>query len=824
MKNTFAKVYVDVTHAKLDRPFDYKIPDALNNCIEVGMRVLVPFGRGGKLVEGYVVRLHSTCEISENRIKQIKEVIDEEAIFSYSMLKLAFWMKQEYMCTFVEALQCIMPAGIKTKHITMVSLLEKNTHALFSEINKKQKIHAKLISILKDIDEIALEDLEEEFDEDIESAVQFLKKKGIVQLIKKPYQRSFNKVLKTAYLLKDEIEVLEEIELLKKKNAHAQARILSLLVDNEEIPVQEIKRFLNISYTSLNSLVKNGLVGLRQTFLSRDIDQGREYKSSTAMKLTNQQAEVYNKALESIEMFKERPLLLHGVTGSGKTEVYLQLIQRVLEKQKQAIMLVPEISLTPQMIARFKGRFGNQVAVMHSKLSLGERYDQWQAIKKGNVSIVVGARSAIFAPFDRLGLIIIDEEHEASYKSEMRPKYHAIEVARKRCELEKASLLLGSATPSIETYYEAQKDRIQLLEIFERVDCKPLPEVKIVDMRKELDQGNKTIFSHILREEIKRNLENKQQTILFLNRRGFSTFVSCRKCGYVAKCPNCDISLTYHRTNHILKCHYCDYKINYPRVCPSCKDEKYIKHFGTGTQRIEMEIKKAFPAATILRMDLDTTSRKNAHEKILNTFQEGKADILLGTQMITKGLDFPNVTLVGVIAADMSLHVDDFRSSEKTFQLLTQVAGRAGRGEIEGRVIIQTYTPEHYSIIAAKKHDYHSFYNQEISIRKNLNYSPYSNIFYVLISGPDENKLIQYSHKLLQYAHYYNTDKKLEILGPTPAPLSKIQNKYRWRLMVKHTDKEYLRKYMQKCIAVFIENELDQSIQISADINPLSMY
>ncbi len=522
---------------------------------------------------------------------------------------------------------------------------------------------------------------------------------------------------------------------------------------------------------------------------------------------------------------KGRPaeVLIHGVTGSGKTEVYLQLISRALDQGKQAIALVPEISLTPQMIQRFVGRFGQEVAILHSRLSDGERSNQWYKIKQGMVKVVVGARSAIFAPFEKLGLIIIDEEHEHTYKSEKTPKYHAREVALKRCEFENCVLVLGSATPSVETYHKALDGKIDFIELPERANSNKLPNVEIVDMRRELEAGNKSIFSRSLYKAIKENLEYSNQTILFLNKRGYSSFILCRNCGYVPRCRYCNISLTYHLHGNRLVCHYCGYtRANY-KTCPSCSSE-YIRHFGVGTQKLEEEVNKYFPDASVLRMDLDTTSRKNSHEQILKKFRDENVNILIGTQMIAKGHDFPNVTLVGVISADLMLNMEDFRSTEKTFQLLTQVAGRAGRAKKEGKVVIQTYEVDNFSILTAKDHDYVKFYNQEIILRKELNYPPFCDIVSVLVTGEDEVKVKEVSGEVESTIRreLNGYEDGLLILNAVPAPISRIKNRFRWRIIIKCSMNDELREKLN----VMFQQEskrVEKWCNIGVDVNPLSM-
>ena len=478
-------------------------------------------------------------------------------------------------------------------------------------------------------------------------------------------------------------------------------------------------------------------------------------------------------------------------------------------------MLVPEISLTPQMTNRFLARFGDVIAILHSKLSIGERYDEWKKIKEGKAKIVIGARSAIFAPVHNLGIVIIDEEHDSSYKSDMPPKYQAKDIAKYLCKQNGVPLVLGSATPDMNTFYRAGQGKIHLLTLSRRANHSNMPEVEIVDLREELAYGNHSMLSRKLQEEIEQNLKQKRQTILFLNKRGFSTFVMCRDCGYTAKCKNCNISLTYHSNTNTLKCHYCGYQIKNTRICPECKSTK-MKYFGMGTQKLEYEIKKMFPEVTTIRMDTDTVSKKNSHETILKEFQEKKVDILIGTQMVVKGHHFPNVTLVGVIAADGSLNLDDYRASERTFQILTQVAGRAGRENLPGKVIIQTYNPDHFSIIEAKNQNYLSFYQEEINIRKQLIYPPFCDIILLGVSGMDEEEVRKVTENL--YQKLLENPLKAKIYKPQPAPIDKIKNQYRWRIIMKcHLNMKMIEWIGEKT------KEKNKNVRISIDCNPNNM-
>ena len=521
---------------------------------------------------------------------------------------------------------------------------------------------------------------------------------------------------------------IEEIKNFKIRSENHQ-KVIDFLLDNKEIPVAVLMDFVGVNASAIKALETKEICEsfkmevLRNPFLNKIV------KRTSKLELTKEQQNVLN----NIEINKFCEYLLYGVTGSGKTEVYLQIIEKVLNSGKNAIVLVPEISLTPQITDRFLARFGRIIAILHSKLSLGERYDEWRRIQNGDVKIVIGARSALFAPIRNVGIIIIDEEHDSSYKSETTPKYDARDVAREMVKRENAPLVLGSATPDIKSYYRAKQGEIKLLSLPNRVSTFGMPDVKIVDLREELASGNKSMFSRYLYDEIKKNIENKEQTILFLNRRGYSTFIMCRDCGYVVKCEKCDVAMTYHSTRNKLLCHYCGAEKQVVSICPECGSQN-IRYFGTGTQKIEAQINKLFPEASVIRMDVDTTQKKNAHEQILNKFRDEKIDILLGTQMITKGHDFSNVTLVGVLAADSSLNIDDYRAAERTFQLLTQVCGRSGRGDKKGRAIIQTYLPDDFSIQMAQENNYLGFYDKEIKVREKLNYPPFCDIMIAVIS------------------------------------------------------------------------------------------
>ncbi len=629
------------------------------------------------------------------------------------------------------------------------------------------------------------------------------------------------KSLNFVYLKKDaeEIDYLIETKAIKSDK---QIRALTFLKENDGILVTDLELFTEVSKAIINTLEKNGYIEIIEKQVERNPFINKNIKKDTDLKLTSEQANAYNKIIQSMNEKKFKEFLIYGVTGSGKTEIYLQLIKKVLQENKTSIMLVPEISLTPQMVDRFIARFGQeQIAVLHSKLSVGERYDQWQRIKRNEAKIVIGARSAVFAPVENLGLIIIDEEHDDSYKSEMPPRYDTKEICRYIAYKNKIPFVLGSATPDINTFYKAQNSKIEQLTLTKRANSSNLPEIKIVDLRDELINGNKTMISRELYDCILNNLKQKRQTILFLNRRGFSTFVMCRECGNTIKCKNCNITLTYHRKDNKLKCHYCGYEQNNVTKCPECNSTK-IKYFGTGTQKLEEQIKIMFPQATTIRMDVDTVSKKNSHEEILNKFKNDNIDILIGTQMVVKGHHFPNVTLVGVIAADSSLNMEDYRANEKTFQILTQVAGRAGRENLPGKVIIQTYNPDSFSIECSCKQDYNIFYDTEIKLRKQLKYPPFYDIILIGISSSDEKNVEEVSNTIYKsLLKQINNLNEITLYKPRPAPIDKIKNKYRWRLIIKG-------KFDNNMIDIITKTLQDtykwnKKARIIVDVNPTNM-
>ncbi|WBW94779.1 primosomal protein N' [Oceanirhabdus sp. W0125-5] len=724
----YCGVIVNNESIVLDKLFTYRIPENLRGFIKIGQHVKVPFGKGNRLKDAFILSIFDECE-NTDKLKEINSICSSEPVLSSKNIRVINLMKKRYLCTYLEGIKLFLPKGLlkgRREKIKLVLYTNNDLHGKYTE--------EKYTSIY-----------------------------NIIKQNQGRYSRS------------------------------------------------ELSKEFDYSLSSINTLVKHGFLEVKEQRVNR-IDE-RLFPHLPPKKLTMDQ----QLAIDEITTSERNEFLLHGVTGSGKTEIYMTLVQKMLEKGKQSIILVPEIALTPQMVERFKGRFGKDITVYHSKLSEGEKYDEWYRVKQGKVKIAIGARSALFLPFNDLGLIVVDEEHESTYKSDSDPKYLATEIALIKGNIENCKVVLGSATPNIETYYKFKRNFWKIISLEKRVDGAEMPKIELIDMRKELENNNKSFLSVKLYEEINERLEKKEQIILFLNRRGFSTFISCRKCGHVFKCSNCDISLTYHQKSGMLHCHYCGYKESSTKICPEC-GSKYVKYFGLGTERIQDEMEKLFPQARILRMDHDTTRSKDAYVNIYSDFKNKKADILIGTQMIAKGLDFPDVTLVGIISADLALNLPDFRSNERTFQLITQVSGRAGRGAKEGKVILQTYSPENYAILYAVNNDYNGFLEEELKVRELMNYPPFGRVMMINIYSENENMLIksvhEFSHRLKAY---YGG--KYNILGPCPSHVSKIKNQYRWQIMIKG-NLDYVDAFNIKNMVYDMSKSTYNKIKVGLDMNP----
>lgn len=786
----YAQVIIDANHAEVDRVFDYRVPAQWEEEVCVGLRVMVPFGQRNTKREGYVIALTETTEVPEGKIKGIVEILDEgRPILTPSILELAKWMKKEYFCTLNQCLQAVMPAGIRTKSVWYAELTGQT-----SELSEKEQQMADVL--IEQGGAVPLRELEQIFGNRTEYILRCLQEKKVVRLHQKTTRSTYKKEKRYVSLTENEellIAAKEKAE--KDKRLAGQLRVLSAICPRERLSVEELKEKAAVTDSPIHTLLQKGILVEQRRQEKRDVFQLEDYTPTQPFYPTSEQAQALTLLREEEQKEQKRPVLLHGVTGSGKTEIYMQLIEHVIMAGKQAIVLVPEISLTPQIMERFISRFGKRVSVTHSRLSLGERLDQWRKARDGEISIIIGPRSALFMPFSNLGVIVMDECHESSYISDVTPKYHTREVARKLSELTGALLVMGSATPDIDSYHRAVTGEFLLLQLKERTKGSRLPEVFVTDMRKELENGNRSAFGLPLQQAIRENLEKGQQTMLFLNRRGYSTFVSCRKCGEALTCPSCNVSYTYHASDKALVCHYCGKEVPVPKTCPSCGSH-YIRYFGTGTQKIEEETRRLFPEASILRMDADTTTGKNGHARILELFGKGKADILIGTQMIAKGHDFPNVTLVGILAADLSLNLGTYQAAETCFQLITQAAGRAGRGELAGRVFIQTYQPENHAIRMAAAQDYEGFYQEEILLRQAMEYPPFSHIFSVLITGEMEQEVILAAQRLGAYMNHYAERAGCTVVGPAPAPLPKFRGEFRWQIFAKGTDADRLKAFV----------------------------
>ncbi|WIM38938.1 primosomal protein N' [Paenibacillus sp. PK4536] len=833
-----AQVIVDVPSRGTDRPFDYIVPESMQGWLEVGSRVGVPFGP--RTLQGFVIGLSGTSETPAAKLKALQELLDLVPPLSEELVELSEWMSAKYACHRITALQSMLPAALKGKAERYIRVAERESwvgedslfDATTSLLTDEEE---QIISHIQKQQEVRMELLSRRFGEQAH-IIKSLLQRGILLESRSIRDKVQKKTVRTVSLHLPEDEIRTIIEEFPAK-AKRQQEVLTYIADTGgDVPLKEIMTVLGVTASTVKALADKGYIAIMDMEVYRDPYQDRNFTPTTPFTLTDEQQQVYNSIINRINKWEKGEYLIHGITGSGKTEVYLQCIQRVIEQDRQAIMLVPEIALTPQMVERFKGRFGDRVAVMHSRLSSGERYDEWRKIREGKSQVAIGARSAIFAPFSNLGLIIMDEEHETSYKQEESPKYHARDVAIHRAHQHNAVVILGSATPSLESYYAARSQANDefmptLLEIHGRALGSELPAVEIIDMREELKEGNRSMFSRPLHQAIEDRLEKKQQTVLLLNRRGHSTFVMCRTCGYVAECPNCDISLTYHQRSNSLRCHYCGHAEPAPQICPECGSE-HIRYFGTGTQRVEEELAKLFPGIRVVRMDVDTTTQKGSHEKLLNQFRDKKADLLLGTQMVAKGLDFPDVTLVGVIAADSALHLPDFRAAEKTFQLLTQVAGRAGRHHLPGEVIVQTYNPEHYSVIHASHHDYHSFVREELKHRQTLGYPPYCRLALITFSHEKLALLVRiaenYTQMIKDQASKLGwlgslerfSNEALDVLGPVASPIPRLKNRYRFQCMIKWRGDMDVAKLAEHVAEQLQDSVRDKELLISIDVDP----
>ena len=809
-----------------DLAFTYTVPDHLKSIVHCGSRVVAPLRR--RLQEGVIVALLDEPSLADRsiEIKHLSDCLDGPPTFTSEVITLTKWMAEYYMSSHGEALNCAVPATIRSHRRQIVHLLASDEQ--IKALGKRAPVQAEILRILQTYGSLSPNQLTARLrggNSSLKRALSILQGKGLVE-IKSDLSVKTKPKTERFVSLEQSVPEIESAVTGLTKRAPKQNEILRLLIEiKKPISTGEISKRARTNLTTLRQLEKKKLVKIDSVEVLRNPLSLESVSPNRASILNADQLTAFKAISEAIKNIQHKIFLLHGVTGSGKTEVYMQAISRVIERGKGAIVLVPEIALTPQIVSRFVGRFGSRVAILHSNLSDGERFDQWHRIRAGNADIVIGPRSAIFAPVTDLGIIVVDEEHETSYKQEdTSPRYHARDVAVKRSELASCPLVLGSATPSLESFYHAQRGEYHLLRLPSRVKNIKMPPVRVVDMCNELKRNNRTIFSVMLRNAIKDRLVKNEQIILFLNRRGFSSYVFCRECGFVEQCDNCAISLTFHFDTKLMMCHHCGDARPTSNLCPEC-GSAYMRYFGLGTEQVEQDTIKAFPNANVKRMDADSTARKDAHKRILDAFKSREIDILVGTQMIAKGLDFPNVTLVGVISADTALNFPDFRAGERSFNLLTQVAGRSGRGKAGGEVIIQTYMPKHYSVQASKTHDYQRFYRQEISYREELLYPPLSHAAILLIRGEVEAEVIRVAKAILKRLEALKVERyrNVEIRGPVAAPLSKIMGKYRWHFFLRNANMEKLREFLQQAVRSSAAPRVPKNIDVVVDIDPVTV-
>ncbi|GAA3718706.1 primosomal protein N' [Salinicoccus jeotgali] len=788
----YASVIVDIPSKSVNQVFDYRVPEGMLDILKVGHRVLVPFGR--RTIQGYVMKLSEKTDFDPERIKEIARTLDIEPVLTEEMVVIAKHLADYYIDQYISVIETILPAALKANYKKVLRLAEGHgatakrlleSHQQGGEVETRH-LPAPVLEELAPY--LASGEIKEET--------------VITQHTKK-------KTALAVYSLRH-----PAVELSRAKK---QQELLDVIESSSEpIFIRDLAAE-GFSNHLVNELVRKGYVEKVERQMERDPYADRVFTLDPPKVLNEEQQHAYDRIAETMDAREPHTFLLHGITGSGKTEVYLQVIQKVMDEGQNAIMLVPEIALTPQMVNRFKSRFGDDVAVLHSGLSHGEKYDEWRKIKEGRARVSVGARSSVFAPFENIGAIIVDEEHETTYKQGDRPMYHATEVAKFRSRYHNCPLILGTATPSLETYARSERGVYERLELTQRAGTKVLPEIHVVDMAEEHRGGNTSIISQTLKEAIDQRIERGEQTVLLLNRRGYSNFQICQNCGYVPICPNCDISLTYHKSNSSLLCHYCGYESAVRRTCENCQSDD-VTFRGTGTEKVEEILRDMFDAE-IVRMDNDTTRRKGMHEKLLDRFEEEEIPILLGTQMIAKGLDYPKVTLVGVLNADTMLNLPDFRANEKTYQLLTQVSGRAGRHALSGEVIFQTYNPSHYAIQLAKGNDYRQFYEKEMAFRRLARYSPF--YFHVLftVSSEDISKCLKATSHIHDALVDAVTDKSI-IVGPSPSPLERINRQYRFQIMLKYKREPALLEVLGELDEYYHEAYRTEGVSLRIDVDP----
>ena len=808
-KNSVAGVVVEKSAYSFDRVFDYTIPDDMQDSIQIGCRVLVPFGRASKQRQGVVVTLHNN---KNSKLKEINKLLDTTPVVTQEMLDTAKFMKEHYFCTYYDAVKAMLPAGINYKITTLYSAVKTEETAPLNIY--EQQIYDYLLKAKEPVKEDKiLADLG--FAD--KSYIDSLLLKGLLRKSEEAFRKTGDAMLKM-------VAIMEDADANSVTLTPKQQSVFEVLETAGAVSVKEICYYTGVTQSVVDSIVKKGLAYYYEDEIFRT-PKANVTETVEPLVLTDEQNNAYKEIYSKIKEDKPSVSLLYGITGSGKTSVFLKLIEKVLQDDLGIIVMVPEISLTPQFMNIFSSRFGKQVAVFHSGLSFGERLDEYKRVKNGDAKIAIGTRSAVFAPFEKIGLIIMDEEQESTYKSESTPRYHAREVAKFRIAKHNAVLLLSSATPSIESYFYAKQGRYNLSTLTNRYGGAVLPEVVIADMNVEAQEGNFSNFSSVLLENLHYNLDHNKQSILLLNRRGHNVYVSCTHCQEPVTCPNCSITMTYHSANKRIMCHYCGYSLPFTNECPTCNG-KGLRLSGAGTQMAEEELEKIFPQARILRLDTDATMKKFSHERKLTAFAKGDYDILIGTQMVAKGLNFPNVTLVGVLNADQMLYADDYRSYERTFSLLTQVVGRSGRGKDKGMAVIQTFTPENNIISMSAQQDYEKFYNGEIAIRKAMLYPPYADICMIGFVSENQMKAVKASNDFLNMfinnARENYPNLPLRILGPSPASVLKISNKYRYKLIIKCRNNSDFRKLLGDLLCDFDKISEFKDVTVYADMNTLS--
>lgn len=818
MGNMVAKVAVSKAIYAIDKPYDYLIPKELQSTLQPGMRVVVPFGSGSRSCDGLILAIQD--DPRQEGLKSITAQLDEQPVLDEQGIKLALWMRDRYFCTVYDAVKAMLPAGLYfSLKDTLVINEGVDREQAYNSVEGSKTAH-RLLEILYawngrgDLDQIRTA-----FGtKDPNPAIRFLVEHSIAHWETGAHRAVGDKTQRLAVLAMPAEEALA----LVTPNRHRyplRYSVTELLCALGEVSAKELCYFTGASSATLRGLEKSGILRLERQQVLRQVSV-EEVEPAEPPILNEEQQQALNGLSLLCRGDTPSAALLYGVTGSGKTQVYIRLIQQVLSVGRTAMVLVPEISLTPQLLRVFASHFGKQIAVLHSSLRAGERYDEWKRVRSGQARVVIGTRSAVFAPLKNLGLIILDEEQETSYKSENTPRYHAREVAKYRCVQHNALLLLGSATPSVETMYQAQQGKYHLFTLKRRYNEQELPEVLVADMKQELRYGNGGNISRLLQQELSANLERGEQSILFLNRRGSSSMVSCGECGQTPSCPRCSVKLTYHSANGRLMCHYCGHSQPLPPVCPECGGE--LNFIGVGTQKLQEELESLFPGTEVMRMDTDTVSAANSHEKLLGRFRKEQVPILVGTQMVAKGLDFENVTLVGVAAADLALYVDDYRAGERTFSLITQVVGRAGRGKKKGRAVIQTYTPENDVIRFASEQNYDCFYEQEILLRQARGYPPFRDMLVFMASGCMEHAVLRTCSKLRRALEDQLTRMGIsyQLLGPAPASVAKVNNRYRYRLTLMCENTPQIRRLTAHLLRAVHHDKEDRGVSVFADFNP----